>query len=38
MTIDSEFNIIISDPFGLLLLISHLPPRWLWRFWREMKA
>jgi len=38
MTIDSEFKLIISDPFGLLLLLSHLPPRRLWRFWRRVRS
>jgi len=38
MTIDSEFNLVISDPFGLLLLLSHLPPRKLWRFWKEVSS
>jgi len=35
MDIDSDFRIIVNDPLGLLLLFRWLPPRRLWRFWKE---
>jgi len=38
VNIDSDFRLVVNDPLGLLLLFRWLPPRRLWRFWKEERS